>query len=63
MFERMVPGEGELPLGEILSVLPSDIMLEIEVPRRSLALEGVSPLDRTRPCVDAARRMLRERGQ
>ena len=63
MSERMVPGEGELPLREILSVLPSDIMLEIEVPRRSLALAGVSPLDRMRPCVDAARRMLRERGQ
>jgi sugar phosphate isomerase/epimerase len=63
MFERMVPGEGELPLREILSVLPSDIVLEIEVPRRSLALAGVSPLDRMRPCVDAARRMLRERGQ
>jgi sugar phosphate isomerase/epimerase len=58
MFERMVPGEGELPLMDILSVLPDDIVLEIEVPRRSLALAGVSPIDRVRPCVEAARRLL-----
>jgi len=44
----MVPGEGELPLTDILSVLPHDIVLEIEVPRRSLALAGVSPIDRVR---------------
>ncbi|WAC89156.1 sugar phosphate isomerase/epimerase family protein [Mycobacterium sp. Aquia_213] len=60
MFERMVPGEGELPLIDILSVLPDDIVLEIEVPRRSLALAGVSPIDRVRPCVEAARRLLAE---
>ncbi|BBZ39500.1 hypothetical protein MCNS_25630 [Mycobacterium conspicuum] len=60
MFERMVPGEGELPLREILPLLPADVVLEIEVPRRSLALEGVSPIDRVRPCVDAARRLLSE---
>ena len=60
MFERMVPGEGELPLHDILSALPSGIVIEIEVPRRSLALAGVSPIDRLRPCVDAARRLLSE---
>lgn len=61
MYERMVPGEGELPLRDILSVLPLDIVIELEVPRRSLALAGVSPIDRLRPCVDAARRLLAER--
>jgi sugar phosphate isomerase/epimerase len=60
MFERMVPGEGELPLHDLVSALPGDIVLEIEVPRRSLALAGVSPIDRLRPCVDAARRLLSE---
>lgn len=60
MFERMVPGEGELPLRDILFALPSDIVIEIEVPRRSLALQGVSPIDRLRPCVEAARRLLPE---
>ncbi|WP_297698584.1 TIM barrel protein [Mycobacterium sp.] len=58
MFERMVPGEGELPLHEILSALPDDTVIEIEVPQRSLALAGVSPIERLRPCVEAARRLL-----
>jgi sugar phosphate isomerase/epimerase len=60
MFERMVPGDGELPLHELLSALPRDTVIEIEVPRRSLALAGVSPIDRLRPCVEAARRLLSE---
>jgi sugar phosphate isomerase/epimerase len=63
MFERMVPEEGELPLRDILSELPPDIVIEIEVPRRSLALAGVSPIDRLRPCVEAARRLLSEIAQ
>lgn len=63
MFERMVPGDGDLPLLDILSALPRDIIVEIEVPRRSLALAGVSPIDRMRPCVDAARHLLTEIGR
>jgi len=61
MFERMVPGEGELPLRDILSALPPDIVIELEVPQRSLALAGVSRIDHLRPCVKAARRLLSER--
>jgi sugar phosphate isomerase/epimerase len=60
MFERMVPGEGELPLRDILSALPPDIVIEVEVPRRSLELAGVSPIDRLRPCMKAGRRLLSE---
>ncbi len=60
MFERMVPGEGELPLRDILSALPPDVVIELEVPRRALALAGVSVVDRLRPCVEAARRLLAE---
>jgi sugar phosphate isomerase/epimerase len=60
MFERMVPGDGELPLEDILSTLPPDLVIELEVPRRSLALAGVRPIDRLAPCVQAARRMLAE---
>jgi sugar phosphate isomerase/epimerase len=58
VFERMVPGDGELPLAEILAALPPDIVLELEIPQRSLALAGVSPVDRLRPCVRAARGLL-----
>jgi sugar phosphate isomerase/epimerase len=58
IYERMVPGDGELPLRDILAALPADTVIELEVPQRSLALAGISPIDRLRPCVDAARRLL-----
>ncbi len=60
MFERMVPGEGELPLHDIVAALPPDVVLEIEVPRRALALAGVGPIDRLAPCVAGAQRLLAE---
>lgn len=60
MYERLIPGEGELPLRDILAALPADVVLELEIPQRSLALAGISPIDRLRPCVDAAHRLLSE---
>lgn len=60
MFERMVPGEGELPLCDIVSALRADVVIELEVPRRSLALAGIGPAERLAPCVEAARRLLAE---
>ena len=60
IFERMVPGAGELPLCDLIGALPPDIVIELEVPQRSLALAGVSPVDRLRPCVEAARRLFSE---
>jgi sugar phosphate isomerase/epimerase len=58
MYERMVPGEGELPLRELAAVLPTDVVVSLEVPRRSLAEAGIGPEDRLRPCVEAARALL-----
>jgi sugar phosphate isomerase/epimerase len=60
MYERLVPGDGELPLHDILAALPADIVLELEIPQRALALAGVSPADRLRPGVEAACRLLSE---
>jgi sugar phosphate isomerase/epimerase len=57
-FERMVPGEGELPLQAIVDALPADIVISLEVPRLSLAEAGVSHFDRVKPCVEAARGLL-----
>jgi hypothetical protein len=54
----MVPGEGELPLRDIVDALPRDIVIGLEVPRLSLAEAGVSHLDRMRPCAEAARHLL-----
>jgi sugar phosphate isomerase/epimerase len=58
MYERMAPGDGELPLAEFLAEVPADIVVGLEIPLRSLAESGVGPLDRLRPCVAAARALL-----
>jgi sugar phosphate isomerase/epimerase len=59
-FERMVPGEGDLPLREYLAVLPRDVTVSLEVPMRSQAEAGLGPEVRLRRCVDAARHLLAE---
>lgn len=58
MYERMVPGEGELPLAEFLRLVPKGVTVSLEVPIRSLAEAGVGPVERTARCVDAARRLM-----
>jgi len=60
MFERMVPGEGELGLRELFAVLPADRVYAIEVPLRSAAKSGMSARERLGRCVEATRRLLGE---
>jgi sugar phosphate isomerase/epimerase len=57
MYERMAPGDGELPLAEILAAVPDDVVVGLEIPMRRLAESGVGPIDRLRPCVAAARQL------
>ena len=57
MYERMVPGDGELPLTDILAAVPADVVVGLEIPMRRLAESGVGPMDRLRPCVAAARQL------
>ncbi|MDP3675734.1 MAG: sugar phosphate isomerase/epimerase [Novosphingobium sp.] len=58
MFGRLVPGEGELPLAAFVAALPAGIPIGLEVPMRDRALAGQGPVDRLRPAVEAARRLL-----
>jgi sugar phosphate isomerase/epimerase len=58
MYERMAPGEGELPLADMLAALPDDRVVGLEVPMRSRAEAGVSAYDRLLPCVNTARALL-----
>ena len=51
MFERLPPGEGELPLAAMLAALPDDRVVGLEIPMRSHAEAGISALDRLLPCV------------
>ena len=58
MYERMVPGQGELPLREFVKLLPPDVVVSLEIPIRSLAEQGLGPRERLAPCVVAARSLL-----
>jgi sugar phosphate isomerase/epimerase len=58
MFERMPPGEGELPLVDMLAALPDDRVVGLELPMRSRAEAGESAYDRLQPCVTSARALL-----
>ena len=61
MFERMVPGTGELPLPEMLAALPDDVVIGLEVPILSQAQAGIGPHERLGRCVEAARDLLARR--
>ncbi|MCK9899606.1 MULTISPECIES: sugar phosphate isomerase/epimerase [Parafrankia] len=61
-IDRMVPGEGELPLRDILAVLPPDIVIGLEVPMLSAAQAGEPTEERARRCVQAARDLLTATG-
>jgi sugar phosphate isomerase/epimerase len=57
-FDRMVPGEGELPLREYLSAMPADVVVSLEVPSRTLEKAGLSLRERLERSVKAARALL-----
>ncbi len=58
MYERLPPGEGELPLLDILKVLPRDLVFALEIPNRAQAEAGVSARAWVERCVGAARKLL-----
>jgi sugar phosphate isomerase/epimerase len=57
-IDRMVPGEGELPLRDILAAVPPGTPVGLEVPMLSRALAGESTDDSARRCVEGARALL-----
>jgi sugar phosphate isomerase/epimerase len=57
-IDRMVPGDGEFPLREILAALPPGVVIGLEVPMRSRAEAGEPTPERARRCVTAARSLL-----
>lgn len=57
-FERMVPGEGELPLAEFVAALPREVLLGVEVPILSEVEQGASVSAILARAVAASRRLL-----
>jgi sugar phosphate isomerase/epimerase len=60
-YERMSPGDGELPLLAVLQALPHDRVIGLEIPLRSQAEAGVGPHELVGRCVKAARSLLAQR--
>jgi sugar phosphate isomerase/epimerase len=58
MTERLPPGAGELPLREILALVPRDRVVALEIPQLSLAKAGLDARARLAPVVAAAQAML-----
>jgi sugar phosphate isomerase/epimerase len=61
MWERDVPGEGELPLAEMLAALPRGRIVGLEIPRRAEAQAGAEPRAWLERSVAAMRELLARR--
>jgi sugar phosphate isomerase/epimerase len=58
LYERQIPGEGQLPLLEFVAALPADIVVAVEVPMRSLAEQGITAFERARRAVTGAKKII-----
>jgi sugar phosphate isomerase/epimerase len=57
-FERLVPGDGELPLADFVEALPDDVLLGVETPILSEVEAGRSVRQILTRAVTASRRLL-----
>lgn len=62
LHRRLAPGDGELPLGQILRAMPQAVVWSMEIPRVALSRAGVAPLDQLRDAADKTRAVLAEAG-
>lgn len=58
LYRRMIPGEGDAPLVELLAALPQVESVGLEVPMRDLAEQGVGPRERMARCVAGTRKVI-----
>lgn len=61
MYERMIPGEGGLPLAQIIDAIPDDVIISVEVPLRGHLQAGMSPGECARLAIEGTRNLLRSR--
>jgi sugar phosphate isomerase/epimerase len=57
-YERLAPGDGELPLREFLAAAPRDLIVGLEIPMLSLAKAGVAPYERLKKAVATTKELL-----
>lgn len=59
LYERAIPGAGEMRLAEIIAQLPRDVIVSGEVPQRGRKAAGVSDLDHATEVVTGIEAVLR----
>lgn len=57
-YDRRCPGEGDLPLLDLLRAMPDGHVVGLEVPQVALARAGVGPRERLAKCVAATRALV-----
>ncbi|HET8710946.1 MAG TPA: TIM barrel protein [Spongiibacteraceae bacterium] len=57
-FERLAPGQGELPLRDFLKAAPHDTIIGLEIPMLAQTLAGVEPYERMLGAVTATQALL-----
>ena len=57
LFERRAPGDGDLPLAELVGHIPAHTTIGLEIPIRSQAEQGLSHRQRLDCCVKKAREL------
>ncbi len=55
---RLTPGEGDLPLDELLAALPREVTIGLELPMAAKAEAGMGPEERLVPAIAAVRAFL-----
>jgi sugar phosphate isomerase/epimerase len=60
-YERLPPGEGDLPLQAFVDALPNEVLVGLELPMRSKAQAGLDIIERLRGPVDQTRSLLGRR--
>lgn len=59
-YDRLAPGDGELPLRDFLSLIPSSLPLSLEVPCQRLREAGYGPTEAAKYIVERTRAFLGE---
>ncbi len=54
LYQREIPGEGELPLVEMMASMPAHLVAGMEIPLRSLREAGVSDAERARRAAEGS---------
>jgi len=60
LHERLIPGDGSLPLGSLIAALPPGIGISLEIPQVRASLNGLAQPDRLRDAASRSRALVED---